>query len=415
LTAHSDAIIRALRWLELDIDGPPRFQSSRRLQHVEIAEQLLKSGGAYRCYCTTEELEKMRAEQLARGESPRYDRRWRDSDNKPPVGISSVIRLKTPLTGESHFVDAVKGDMRIDNTELDDLVLLRADGQPTYNLANVADDIDEGMTHVVRGDDHVMNTFRQLHIYAALGKSPPVFAHLPMILSIVKDMDGNEVLGEDGSVRYERMSKRNAAVDVGQYEREGFLPEALINYLARLSWSCGDAEIFDRDFLVKNFNFAAVQRSPARFDMEKLRWINREYVRVLPPSILRKGELATVSEEVIALALPRVDTLADVPAEVSYFMTRPTPTFDMLTAHCGNKELLQELNSRLATLPEWNAEAIKQVVKQTAKDNKVKFPQIGMPMRVLLTGRTNSPDIAVVAALLGRDESLSRLNCQLNK
>ena len=230
---HSEAIINALNWLGLDVDQSPYFQSARRAQHVNLAEQLVAAGLAYHCYCSPDELAMMREEQLRRGESPRYDRRWRDSKQPPPAGVAPAIRLRMPLAGETKYTDAVKGEMCIDTAELDDLVLLRADGMPTYNFANVADDADEGMTHVIRGDDHVMNTFRQIHIYAALDKTPPIFAHLPMILCAAKDV------GADGAVRYERMSKRHAAVDVMDYKEQGFVAAAMINYLARLSWSCG--------------------------------------------------------------------------------------------------------------------------------------------------------------------------------
>ena len=219
---HSEAIINALNWLGLDVDQSPYFQSARRAQHVNLAEQLVAAGLAYHCYCSPDELAMMRDEQLRRGESPRYDRRWRDSKQSPPAGVPPAIRLRMPLAGETKYTDAVKGEMCIDTAELDDLVLLRADGMPTYNFANVADDADEGMTHVIRGDDHVMNTFRQMHIYAALDKTPPIFAHLPMILCAAKDDTGAPLLGADGAVRYERMSKRHAAVDVMDYERARF-------------------------------------------------------------------------------------------------------------------------------------------------------------------------------------------------
>ena len=409
---HSEAIINALNWLGLDVDQSPYFQSARRAQHVNLAEQLVAAGLAYHCYCSPDELAMMRDEQLRRGESPRYDRRWRDSKQPPPAGVPPAIRLRMPLAGETKYTDAVKGEMCIDTAELDDLVLLRADGMPTYNFANVADDADEGMTHVIRGDDHVMNTFRQIHIYAALDKTPPIFAHLPMILCAAKDDTGAPLLGADGAVRYERMSKRHAAVDVMDYKEHGFVAAAMINYLARLSWSCGDVEFFNRDFLVKHFSFATVQHSPARFDMEKLRWLNREHLRAMSPAevCVITGLPKTLSDAV-ALALPRVESLNDLPEAIAYYINPPMVDNDLLETHCHNDELLAALHDGLRDLPadEWRAESIKQVIKQTAGAHGVKFPQVGMPLRVLLTGRTNSPDIAAVAAVLGKESVLARL------
>ena len=439
---HSEAIINALDWLGLDVDQSPYFQSARRAQHVNLAEQLVAAGHAYHCYCSPDELAAMRDEQLRRGESPRYDRRWRDSKQPPPAGVPPAIRLRMPLAGETKYTDAVKGEMCIDTAELDDLVLLRADGMPTYNFANVADDADEGMTHVIRGDDHVMNTFRQIHIYAALDKTPPIFAHLPMILCAAKDDTGAPLLGADGAVRYERMSKRHAAVDVMDYEEQGFVAAAMINYLARLSWSCGDVEFFDRDFLVKHFSFATVQHSPARFDMEKLRWLNREHLRAMSPAEVRAiaGLPKTLSDDALALVLPRVESLNDLPEDVVYYIKTPklerkllavlspdpmylptiwrkfnkdVPIIDnaLLATYCHDDKLLAKLHNDLQDIPvnEWRTEDIKRVIKETAVDRGVKFPQVGMPLRVLLTGRTKSPDIASVAAVLGRESTLARL------
>ena len=409
---HSEAIINALNWLGLDVDQSPYFQSARRAQHVNLAEQLVAAGLAYHCYCSPEELAAMRDEQLRRGESPRYDRRWRDSKQSPPAGVAPAIRLRMPLAGETKYTDAVKGEMCIDTAELDDLVLLRADGMPTYNFANVADDADEGMTHVIRGDDHVMNTFRQIHIYAALDKTPPIFAHLPMILCAAKDDTGAPLLGADGAVRYERMSKRHAAVDVMDYKKQGFVAAAMINYLARLSWSCGDVEFFDRDFLVKHFSFATVQHSPARFDMEKLRWLNREHLRAMSPAeVCVIAKLPATLSDAVALALPRVESLNDLSEAVAYYINAPEYENKLLAAHCHDDKLLVALDKGLRGLPadKWRAEDIKRVIKETAVDRGVKFPQVGMPLRVLLTGRTNSPDIAAVAAVLGRERTLARL------
>src|SRR5690242_264401 len=256
------AILDAMRWLGLDWDEGPFHQMQRLSRYREIAERLFKEGKAYRCYCTREELEQMRSAQRSRGEKPRYDGRWRDSKKTPPPGVAPVIRFKNPLDGEVTFNDLVKGPITISNAELDDLVLLREDGVPTYNFGVVVDDLDMRITHVIRGDDHVNNTPRQINIFRALEAELPEFAHVPMIL------------GADG----ERLYKRHGAVSVMQYAEDGYLPEALVNYLARLGWSHGNEEIFSKEQLVEWFDLAHVSRSPARFDADKLRWLNHQYV-----------------------------------------------------------------------------------------------------------------------------------------
>src|SRR5690242_5711955 len=266
------AILDAMRWLGLDWDEGPFHQMQRLSRYREIAERLFKEGKAYRCYCTREELEQMRSAQRSRGEKPRYDGRWRDSKKTPPPGVAPVIRFKNPLDGEVTFNDLVKGPITISNAELDDLVLLREDGVPTYNFGVVVDDLDMRITHVIRGDDHVNNTPRQINIFRALGAALPQFAHVPMIL------------GADG----ERLSKRHGAVSVMQYAEDGFLPEALVNYLARLGWSHGDAEIFDARRFVEWFDLAHISRSAAQFDPGKLRWLNHQYVKQRPDAELAK-------------------------------------------------------------------------------------------------------------------------------
>src|SRR5499427_6469080 len=249
------AILDGMNWLGLDWNEGPFFQMQRLERYREVAEQLLSAGKAYRCYCTKEELEQMRAAQRARGEKPRYDGRWRDSKAAPPAGVTPVIRFKNPLEGEVTFRDLVKGPITIANAELDDLVLLREDGVPTYNFGVVVDDLDMGITHVIRGDDHVNNTPRQINIIRALGADVPVYAHLPT------------VLGEDGT----KLSKRHGAVGVMQYEAMGFLPEAMLNFLARLGWGHGDDEVFTRAQFVEWFDLDAISAAPARFDSDKLR------------------------------------------------------------------------------------------------------------------------------------------------
>lgn len=411
---HSEAIIAAMQWLELVPDGAPIFQSANRRQHMQKVEQLLDEGNAYRCYTTPEELDALREAQLARGENPRYDRRWRDSSAKPPAGISPAVRFKMPLAGETTFSDAVKGELAIASDMLDDFIIARADGSPTYNLAAVADDIEMGITHIIRGDDHVMNTYRQWHLFAALAPQMPVFAHLPMILAAATSEDGKVQTDESGGTRYVRMSKRHAAVDIALYRREGFLPQAMCNYLARLSWARGDAEMFDRDFFVEHFSFAGISQSPARFDLERLKWLNREHMRALPPADLRRraGIEAAVPDEALALVSQRGDTLAEIKSEAAYFEQRP-PLPDGAALPREHRAAFAALLEALKALAQWDAAAIKECIKQSAAAHQLSFKHLGMPARQALTGRRDSPDIATVAALLGRKEAVARLSALL--
>jgi len=270
-----NAILEGMKWLGLDWDEGPFFQMQRLQRYKEVAEQLIASGHAYRCWATKEELETLRAEQRARGEKPRYDGRWRPERAKaaglvPPQDLRPVIRFRTPEEGEVGWNDLVKGPIVFPNSELDDLVLLRADGVPTYNFGVVVDDLDMDITHVIRGDDHVNNTPRQIHIFNALKKDLPSFAHVPMIL------------GADG----ERLSKRHGAVSVMQYRDDGYLPEAVVNYLARLGWSHGDEEMFSKESFISWFDLEHVSRSPAQFNPEKLAWLNQQYLKAAPDARL---------------------------------------------------------------------------------------------------------------------------------
>ena len=455
-------IFSALQWLGLEWDGDAMFQSARRELHLRAANILLESGAAYRCYCGPDELAKMREEQVARGENPQYDRRWRDPKTpptRPPQGVAPAIRFKSPLQGATRFRDIVKGEMAVDNSALDDFVIVRADGSPTYNLACAADDSEMRITDVIRGDDHVMNTFKQILIHSALAKTEwnsdakpgatkeegdeggeggegsdekvervggrlPRFAHLPMILNAAVDGDGNIVSGPDGEVKYERMSKRNGAVDVLHYRASGFLPSALLNYLARLSWSHGDDEKFSPEEFARNFDLSAAQKSPARFDMEKLRWLNREHMRDATPDDLRRAGLAMspgdykneffwneIRDSELQLTLPRASTLAELRSESEFFVSRPNVSPEAIRAHLDgdNRAALNDLREALAQLPEWSATEIKSAVKEAAKRAGLKFPRLGMPMRALLTGASESPDIAQTAEALGREETLERM------
>jgi len=401
------AIFDAMKWLGLDWDEGPFFQMKRLARYREIGEGLLAKGLAYRDYTSKEELEAMREAQVARGEKPRYDRRWRDSKEAPPKGVTPVLRFKNPLAGEVAWNDLVKGPIAVSNEELDDLVLLRADGVPTYNFGVVVDDIDMAMTHVIRGDDHVNNTPRQINLYRALGADLPLFGHVPMIL------------GADG----QRLSKRHGAVSVMQYKDDGFLPDAMVNYLARLGWSHGDEEIFSREQLVEWFDLAHVSKSAARWDPEKLKWLNGEYLRRMPDAEIA-AHLEREKPEVYKLAASVMDPLAMTAAGRAKFqllsdheaflmaMAEPGHPDDALVReHLGEagRRVLADLVPKMRALPEWTAASISAVLKETVKALGVKPPQVMMPFRVALTSRAQTPAIDAIAAALHRDVALGRL------
>jgi len=404
------AILDAMHWLGLDCDEGPFYQMQRLALYRDFAEQLVEEGNAYRCYCSKEELEAMRAAQRARGEKPRYDGRWRDSREAPPAGVAPVIRFRNPLSGDVAWDDLVKGPVTISNSELDDLVILRADGVPTYNFGVVVDDIDMNITHVIRGDDHVNNTPRQINIYKALGANVPEFAHLPMIL------------GSDG----ERLSKRHGAVSVMQYRDDGFLPEALLNYLARLGWSHGDEEMFSREHLIEWFDLGHISKSPARFNPEKLLWLNQQYIRVADsrrlaeltmPFLEADGCVTTGGPPLIdALGLlrNRAGTLREL-ADAAVFFYRPLEPSEALRGQHYTAEVrpaLADLHDRFKTIV-WNRAAINDSVKGAAAAHRLKLPKIAMPLRVMVTGETQTPSIDATLELIGRDRVLARMSAQL--
>ena len=401
------AIFDAMKWLGLDWDEGPFFQMQRLDRYKAAGETLLAKDLAYWDYTSKEELEAMREAQLARGEKPRYDRRWRDSRATPPAGVRPVLRFKNPLSGDVAWDDLVKGPISVSNEELDDLVLLRADGVPTYNFGVVVDDIDMAMTHVIRGDDHVNNTPRQINLYRALGASLPLFGHVPMIL------------GADG----QRLSKRHGAVSVMQYKEDGYLPDAMVNYLARLGWSHGDEEVFSREQLVEWFDFAHVSKSPARWDPEKLKWMNGEYLRRLPDAELA-ARLEREKPQVYKFISVVMDPVAMTAAGRAKFqllgdhegflmaMAEPAhPAEALLKEHLGEpgREVLKDIAPRLKALPDWSAPAISATLKEAIKARGVKPPAVMMPFRVALTGQAQTPAIDAIAAALKRDVALERL------
>ena len=407
--ASVNAILEGMAWLGLDYDQGPFYQTARFDRYKEVIQYLLDHDMAYYCYATPEELEEMRESQKARGEKPRYDGRYRDFKGTAPAGIDPVIRFKNPLDGEVVIEDLVKGEVRIHNQELDDLIIARSDGTPTYNLTVVVDDWDMGITHVIRGDDHLNNTPRQINILKALEAPIPKYAHIPM------------VLGEDGS----RLSKRHGAVSVLQYKEEGFLPEALLNYLVRLGWSHGDQEIFSIDEMIEYFDLAQVNTSPSTFNTEKLLWVNQQHIqqanaehlaRYLSPFMSEKGinlqqgpELAKVAE----LLRERAKTLVEMAEAADYFyqdFEAFEPTAAKKHLRPVAKSALILLAEKLAEIENWTAENIHQAIQATADSLEVGMGKVGMPLRVAITGRGQSPAIDQTAALIGKEKCLKRLN-----
>ncbi len=414
--ASVQAILEGMRWLGLDYEGP-YFQMQRLDRYKAAVDQLLRDGHAYPCYATREEIDALREAQRARGDKPRYDGRWRPENVqrlglKPPAGMQPVVRFRTPDSGDVTFNDLVKGPITVANAELDDLVIMRADGIPTYNFGVVIDDADMNITHVVRGDDHVNNTPRQINIYRALGANLPLFAHLPMIL------------GADG----ERLSKRHGAVSVMQYFEDGYLPEALNNYLARLGWSHGDAEKFSLQQMMEWFDLAHVSRSPARFDAEKLGWLNQQYMKeaddarlagLVTPFLERDGcKVATGPDlsRVVALLKERVSTIEELADAAVYFYRRLEPSAELRAAHyaAAAKPALVAFRRQLETV-EWRREAIGAALKAVLAEHQLKMPKIAMPLRVMVTGEPQSPSIDATLELIGRDEVLARMTQELQQ
>ncbi len=403
------AILAGMRWLGLDWDEGPCFQSERFDRYREVIEQLLAEGKAYRCYCSRERLEKLRAEQMARREKPRYDGRCRELDSPPPDAGPPVIRFRTPREGDVVFDDIVRGRVVISQAELDDLVIARADGTPTYNFTVVVDDLDMRITHVIRGDDHINNTPRQINILLALGGTLPRYAHVPMIL------------GPDG----QRLSKRHGAVSVTQFREDGYLPEALVNHLARLGWSHGDREIFSREELIELFDIRDVNRSAATFDFEKLQWLNQHYIKTgdrerlgaeLAWQLGRLGIDVNDGPEparVYDALRERAKTMREM-AEAAIYFYREFEDYEPQVAgkHLRPvvREALAELRSRLAALECWTAPAIQRVIMEVAEAQGMKLGKLGQPVRVAVTGRGVSPPFDITLELVGRERTLARLD-----
>jgi glutamyl-tRNA synthetase len=405
------AILDGIHWVGMDYDEGPFYQTQRFDRYKEVVQQLLASGHAYLCYCSKDELEQMRAEQEARHEKPRYDRRWRPEPGKtlPPVpaGVDPVVRFKNPLDGVVAWDDAVKGRIEISNQELDDLIIARPDGSPTYNFCVVIDDWDMRITHVIRGDDHVNNTPRQINILRALEAPLPVYGHLPMILN------------EKG----QKMSKRRDAVSVVDYADRGILPEALLNYLARLGWGHGDDEFFDMKQFVEWFDLKDVSPSASRFDGEKLLWLNAQHIKsadlgylesLIAPRLSAAGislQGGPALADVLALTRERVQDLNTLAQEVDYFYRRREADAADVEKHLSDESRARmgRFAERLAALDDWNAEAIHGLFKPFCAEEGIKMGLLGMPLRVLVCGTSHTPSVDAVLALIGKQEVLRRM------
>jgi glutamyl-tRNA synthetase len=412
--AAVQAIIDGMAWLGLEHDEGPFYQTQRFDRYRQVAHELLEAGKAYRCWMTKEELEAMRADQEARGLKPRYNGYWRDRHDAPPAGVTPVIRFKNPLHGEIVVDDRVRGRVVFDNAELDDLIIWRSDDSPTYNFGVVVDDADMRITDVIRGDDHLNNTPRQMNIYDALGKPIPRFAHLPMIL------------GPDGA----KLSKRHGAVNVLGYREDGFLPQALLNYLVRLGWSYGDQEIFSMAEMISLFSADDVNHSASRFDVEKLRWLNQHYLKTMDPAavapelrwhLARAGldaESGPKAEDIIIALRERVHTLNEM-ADKARVWFGPLAGYDdaavakHLTA--AARAPLQAAQEALAALQGWSAASVHDALNAAAQGLGVGLGKVAQPLRVAITGTQVSPSIDHTVYLAGQAEALRRIDAALGK
>ena len=405
-----EAILQGMNWLGLSHDEGPFYQMQRMERYREVVAQMLAAGTAYYCYSSPEEVEAMRERMRAAGEKPRYDGTWRPEAGKTlpaiPGDRKPVVRFKNPLDGDVSWDDVVKGTITISNLEMDDLVIARPDGTPTYNFCVVIDDLDMQITHVIRGDDHVNNTPRQINILKALGATLPLYGHVPMIL------------GADG----EKLSKRHGAVSVMDYPAQGYLPEAMLNYLARLGWSHGDDEVFSMEQFCDWFDLGHLSKSPAQFNPEKLAWLNNHYIKLADNARL-EGLVKPLMEKegadfandpdlqaVIGLMKERVKTINELAEAAMLFYRTPEPGVDLLAQHLNalSKPALQDFALRCQTV-EWSRDALSVMLKEVLAVHKLKMPQMAMPIRLLLTGQLHTPSIDAVIELFGRETVLARM------
>jgi glutamyl-tRNA synthetase len=405
-----DVIIEGMRWLGLNYDEGPVFQMQRMDRYKAVLAQMVSDGLVYPCYMSVAELDALREQQMADKQKPRYDGTWRPEPGKTlpavPEGVQPVLRFKNPQGGAVVWDDKVKGRIEISNDELDDLVIARPDGTPTYNFCVVVDDMDMGITHVIRGDDHVNNTPRQINIFRALGKDVPVYAHLPTVLN------------EQG----EKMSKRNGAKAVTQYAKEGYLPDAMVNYLARLGWSHGDDEIFTREQFLQWFNLDHLGKSAAQFDEAKLRWVNAQHLKAMPDENLAEHVVPFLDERTLtgldaprrvaacALLKDRCSTLVELAEWMAVLVSEEPVAAEEIQAHVPAE--VHPAVARLAELlqgSEWTKPAIAAVIKQVLGETGLKMPQLAMPVRVLVAGRPQTPSLDALLSLMDRAQVISRL------
>lgn len=405
------AILDSMAWLGIQPDEGPFYQMQRMDRYREVISQMLADGTAYHCYSTPQEIEAMRVLARATGHKPRYDGTWRPEPGKilPPIppGRKPVVRFKNPQEGATGWNDMIKGPISFDNAELDDLIIARPDGTPTYNFCVVVDDWDMKITHVLRGDDHVNNTPRQINILRALGATLPQYGHVPMIL------------GPDG----EKLSKRHGSVNVMEYDKQGYLPEAMINYLARLGWSHGDEEIFNREQLIDWFDTRNLSKSAAQWDPKKLNWVNAHYIkqssdedlaaRVAPRIRQLGGDPEAVQlTAVVALLKDRAETLNQLADGAMLFCAAFTPPSSELRAQYldeETKQVLADFGQRAQALPDWTTQAIEALIQSLLTERNIKMKKLGIPLRVAVTGRKQTPAIDAVLTILGRDTVLARL------
>ena len=405
--ASVNAIFEGMEWLGLEYDSEVKYQSKNLARYHEVIDQLLENDQAYYCDCSKERLDKIREQQMKSGEKPRYDGKCRELGLKKST--DTIIRFKTPQTGEVKFKDHVRGEITVANTELDDLVIARADGMPTYNFSVVVDDADMGITHVIRGDDHINNTPRQINIYQALGLSVPEFAHVPMIL------------GDDGA----RLSKRHGAVSVMQYSEDGYLPEAVLNYLVRLGWSAGDQELFTKEEMVKLFDLSGVNRAPSSFNTGKLNWINQQYMQQADSSRLaellqkRLAVLGVVFDEnidllaVVEMFKDRAQTINEL-AEMGLFLLQPITTYDeKAEAKAFTESAIASLKAvidKCEVIDDWANADLHQLIADVVTELEVGFGKVGMPVRLALSGQAQGPANDAIMQVLGKGESIERLS-----
>jgi len=406
-------ILEGMTWLGLNADEGPYYQTHRFDRYREVIREMLAQGTAYHCYCTKEELDQLREQQIARKEKPRYTGICRDRA-EPRAGIAPVVRFRNPIDGVVVVEDLIHGPVTFKNTELDDLIIARSDGTPTYNFCVVVDDKDMGVTHVIRGDDHLNNTPRQMNMLRALGATPPVYAHVPMIL------------GPDGA----KLSKRHGAVSVLQYEEEGYLPDALLNYLVRLGWSHGDQEIFTREEMIAAFDIHDVNKAASAFNPEKLLWLNQQHmIRAQPASLiphlraqLRRigldSEDQTLLEGVIVSQRERAKTTKEMAHNSRFFFTDQVELDPKAIAKHLTPEtspILLSIRTQLAAVTEWSAAAIHTVLNDLAAAQQLGLGKIAQPLRVAVTGTAVSPPIDATLALLGREKTLARIDAAIQR